>query len=186
MLIMCWRKWRLLERPGCFLLGAPAQRDLDMLAQALHLLRTNDQQALLCLSKAALPNWDSCQLASASLQEGRCWSGFKIFTVSFSLLNFCHRSSLLVLQPDKSFDQHSRCVGISPLGQAATSKASFNSSKCIATAKNSLVRKDRGVHRPTKSKKPQDLPRDYTDQEIQGVLNWKWQNPVSPTQLRQL
>lgn len=173
MLTMCWRKWSLLERPGCFLVGPPAKRDLDMPAQALHLLQTNDQQAVLCLSKAALPNWDSCQLASASLKGSRRQSGFKIFTVSSSLLNFCHRSSLSVLQPDKCFDQHSKCVGISPLGQAATSKASFNSSKCIATAKNSLVRKEHGVHRPTKSKKPQDLFRGYTDQEIQGVLKWK-------------
>lgn len=56
MLIMSWRKQRLLERSGCFPVGTPAKRDLDMPAQALHLLQTNDQQALLCLSKAALPN----------------------------------------------------------------------------------------------------------------------------------
>lgn len=47
-------------------------------------------------------------------------------------------------------------LGISLLGQAATSKASFNSSKCTTTAKNSLARKDHGVPGP-QNQKPTDF-----------------------------
>lgn len=71
MLIKCWRKWRRLDRLGCFPVRTSSKSDLDVLAQACCLLQTNDQQALFCPSKVTLPNCVSSLLASASLKEGR-------------------------------------------------------------------------------------------------------------------